>query len=205
MGRKRHSTTASYAGPSAGYGKAFFSALAGAEDAPDRLFIDSTLHQGPPHGGRRKRGGTWPMVSARHVAAETPRSHALCDVKGRPCVLMITPGNVHDMKVAKACIAGHATLQPNWLATKAMDSNDLRAWLAERGTTAVIPSKRNRKVQLDCDPKIYKQRNVIGAHVLPLQGLAKGRNSFRSKHQNLHGNHRHRSCRPSGGSNESGP
>ena len=40
-------------------------------------------------------------------------------------------------------------------------SNELRAWLAERGTTAVIPSKRNHKVQIAYDLAIYKQRNVI--------------------------------------------
>jgi transposase len=32
---------------------------------------------------------------------------------------------------------------------------------ASRGTQAVILPKRNRKVQLDCDTAIYKQRNVI--------------------------------------------
>lgn len=44
---------------------------------------------------------------------------------------------------------------------KGYDSNDLRAWLAERGTTAVIPPKKHRKIQLDCDRAIYRQRNVI--------------------------------------------
>ena len=37
----------------------------------------------------------------------------------------------------------------------------MRVWLAERVTKAVIPSKKNHKVQLECDPAIYKQRNVI--------------------------------------------
>jgi transposase len=73
---------------------------------------------------------------------------------------MITPGNVHDMRVAKQCIAG-VPPSVELVGDKGYDSNDLRAWLAERGTQAVIPSKRNRKVQLDCDPVIYKQRNVI--------------------------------------------
>ena len=41
------------------------------------------------------------------------------------------------------------------------DSGELRDWLASRGTQAVIPPKRNRKVQLDCDHAIYKQRNVV--------------------------------------------
>jgi transposase len=81
-------------------------------------------------------------------------------VKGRPCVLMITPGNVHDMKVAKACIAA---MPPSaaLVGDKGYDSNDLRDWLASRGTMAVIPSMKNRKVQLDCDHAIYKQRNVV--------------------------------------------
>lgn len=73
---------------------------------------------------------------------------------------MITPGNVHDMKVAKACIAAMPP-SAEMVGDKGYDSNDLRAWLASRGTTAVIPSKKNRKVQLDCDSAIYKQRNVI--------------------------------------------
>ena len=58
-----------------------FSALAGAEGIPDRLFIDSTcikVHR--TAGGakacaeHRRSGGPWPMVSARHAGGETPRS-----------------------------------------------------------------------------------------------------------------------------------
>lgn len=73
---------------------------------------------------------------------------------------MVTPGNVHDMKVAKACIAAMPP-SAELVGDKGYDSNDLRVWLAERGTIAVIPPKKHRKIQLDCDPKIYKQRNVI--------------------------------------------
>ena len=63
-----------------------FSALAGAEDAPDRLFIDSTCIKVHRTAGGAK-GGPWPMVSgarqviaqqsprgARHAGAETPNS-----------------------------------------------------------------------------------------------------------------------------------
>jgi hypothetical protein len=49
------------------------------------------------------------------------------------------------MKVAKACIAAMPASAER-VGDKRYDSNDLRAWLAERGTTAVIPSKRNRKI-----------------------------------------------------------
>ena len=62
------------------------------------------------------------------------------------------------MRVAKQCIAAMPP-SAELVGDKGYDSNDLRAWLASRGTAPVIP--RNRKVQLDCDPAIYKQRNVI--------------------------------------------
>lgn len=73
---------------------------------------------------------------------------------------MITPGNVHDMKVAKACIAA-VPPSAELVGDKGYCSNELRAWLAGRGTQAVIPSKRNHKVQIAYDLAIYKQRNVI--------------------------------------------
>lgn len=64
------------------------------------------------------------------------------------------------MKVAKRCIAAlPASLE--LVGDKGYDSDDLRQWLAGRGTTAVIPPKKNRKVQLDCDRGIYRQRNII--------------------------------------------
>ena len=37
----------------------------------------------------------------------------------------------------------------------------MRSWLIEHGTTPVIPSKSNRKVQIEHDRQIYKQRNVV--------------------------------------------
>ena len=86
--------------------------------------------------------------------------HAVCDSKGRPHVLLITPGNFHDMRVAKVCIEAMPP-SAELVADKGYDSNDLRAWLAERGTRAVIPPKRNRKARLDFDRTIYRQRNII--------------------------------------------
>ena len=86
--------------------------------------------------------------------------HAVCDSKGRPVVLLLTPGNVHDMRVAKQCIEA-VPASAELVADKGYDSNDLRHWLAERGTTAVIPPKRSRKDRLDFDRVTYRQRNII--------------------------------------------
>ena len=40
---------------------------------------------------------------------------------------------------------------PELVADKGYDSKALRDWLAERGTTAVIPPRKNRKVQYHYD------------------------------------------------------
>ena len=50
-----------------------FSALAGAEDVPDRLFIDSTCIKVHRCAGGGK-GGPWPMVSATPKGAAIPSS-----------------------------------------------------------------------------------------------------------------------------------
>lgn len=50
-----------------------FSALAGAEDAPDRLFIDSSCIKVHRCAGGAK-GGPWLMVSAARKAGVTPNS-----------------------------------------------------------------------------------------------------------------------------------
>ena len=49
-----------------------FQALAGDEDSPDRLFIDSTAVRVHRTAGGAK-GGLWPMVSAVPAAAARPR------------------------------------------------------------------------------------------------------------------------------------
>ncbi|MEO1968569.1 MAG: IS5 family transposase [Sphingomonadaceae bacterium] len=86
--------------------------------------------------------------------------HAVCDEKGRPHVLLLTPGNTHDAKVAILTINAVPPLD-FLVADKGHDSNALRSWLIERGTTPVIPSMSNRKVQIEHDRQIYRQRNVV--------------------------------------------
>lgn len=58
-----------------------FSALAGSDDAPDRLFIDSSCIKVHRCAGGGK-GGAWPMVSAAQKAAATPSSTRFATRKG---------------------------------------------------------------------------------------------------------------------------
>jgi len=97
------------------------------------------------HGIGRTKGG------------RNTKLHAVCDAKGRPHVLLLTPGNVHDCKVAQRCIEAMPP-SAELVADKGYDSQALREWLDERGTEAVIPPRRNRN---DYNQTIYKQRNVI--------------------------------------------
>ena len=50
---------------------------------------------------------------------------------------------------------------PNSSPTRAMTAKPCANWLAERGTTAVIPPRKNRKVQYHYDKTVYRQRNII--------------------------------------------
>lgn len=80
-----------------------FSALAGGEDAPDRLFIDSTCIKVHRCAGGGK-GGALARGIGRTKGGRNTKLHAVCDAKGRPLVLLLTLGNVHDCKVAQRCM-----------------------------------------------------------------------------------------------------
>lgn len=135
-----------------------FGDLSGIEGVPSRLFIDSScikIHR--TAGGAKGEPGL--MVSAR-LKGENTKLHAVCDDKGRPHVLLLTPGNTHDAKVAMLAI--NAVPASDYLvADKGYDSNAIRKWLIERGTTPVIPAKSNRKVHIEHDRQINGQRNVV--------------------------------------------
>lgn len=62
--------------------------------------------------------------------------------------------------MARLCIEARPS-SAELVADKGYDSQALRAWLDERGTEAVIPPHRYRKLQYDYDRAVYKQRNVI--------------------------------------------
>ena len=47
------------------------------------------------------------------------------------------------------------------IADKGYDADHLIERIVQTGTTAVIPPKRNRKVQRPYDADLYKERNII--------------------------------------------
>lgn len=69
-------------------------------------------------------------------------------------------GQAHDCPPAKRLIRRSKPAK-KLLGDKAYDSEELRLWLKDRGTNAVIPNKSNRKQPFSFDRKSYKRRYLI--------------------------------------------
>jgi putative transposase len=82
------------------------------------------------------------------------------DGLGRVLAFRLTPAQMGDIRAAHGLLAN---LPPaTWLlADTAYDSNGLRHFLVERGTTPVIPNNPTRKSPQPFSPRAYKARNII--------------------------------------------
>lgn len=74
----------------------------------------------------------------------TTKIHTLTDVIGRPYALMLTAGNVSDVKAAPALLERAGRMR-YLLADKGYDADRLRHSLRKAGAVPVIPGRRNRK------------------------------------------------------------
>lgn len=117
------------------------------------------LHQGPALGIRGKRGRQTQAIG-RSRGGWTTKVHALTDVLGRPYALMLTAGNVSDVKAAPALLERAGRMR-YLLGDKGYDANSLRKTLRENGTSPVIPGRRNRKRAIRYDLQRYRGRHLI--------------------------------------------
>ena len=124
-------------------------------DADDRLHA----RQGAPLGLWRKKGEQTQAIG-RSRGGRNTKIHAIADAKGRLLCLLLSGGEAHDCPPAKRLIR-RAKPAKKLLGDRAYDSAELRQWLGERGTKAVIPNKSNRKQPFRFDRKSYKQRHRI--------------------------------------------
>ena len=84
----------------------------------------------------------------------------MTDDAGRPRLLLLAPGNQHDVTMAPELLRLVGPIR-RLLADKAYDTNKLRRQLADQGVEAVIPSIARRKPLIPYDPVAYRQRNLI--------------------------------------------
>jgi transposase len=95
--------------------------------------------EGPPLRRRWKRGEQEQAIG-RSRGGRTTKIHAVVDAEGRIIAFDLTAGNRHDIRPAAALMA---PLPPakSLLGDAAYDSDALRQFLSDRGTTPVIKPK----------------------------------------------------------------
>jgi transposase len=114
----------------------------------------------PCLGSGRKRG-THRRALGRSRGGFTSRLHCLADALGRPLAFLLTGGEAADCKAYNALIDLPEQRPDALLADKGYDADAIRADLAEREIEAVIPGRSNRRVKIEHDRTLYRQRNRI--------------------------------------------
>ncbi len=103
----------------------------------------------------------------------TAKIVALVDALGNLARFVLLPGQRHDMVgVAPLIRDVHFGAL---LGDKAFDADWLRAELNQRGATAVIPPRSNRKQRIDYDKEMYKWRHLVEnyfAKIKEFRGIA---------------------------------
>jgi transposase len=85
------------------------------------------------------KGGRSAQAIGRSRGGWTTKVHALTDVIGRPFALMLTAGNVSDVKAAPALLKQAGRMR-YLLADKGYDADQLRRSLRDAGAVPVIPA-----------------------------------------------------------------
>jgi transposase len=104
--------------------------------------------------------GEQTQAVGRSRGGRNTKIHAIADAKGRLLSVLLSGGEVHDCPPAKRLIRRTKPAK-KFLGDKAYDSAELRQWLDDRGTAAVIPNKSNRKQPFSFNKKAYKHRHRI--------------------------------------------
>jgi len=86
--------------------------------------------------------------------------HAVCDGNGRPVVLLLSEGQMSDYTGAKLMMDVLPSAK-HLLADRGYDADWFRKALKDKGIEPCIPPRRNRKVQIEYDKTLYKQRHKV--------------------------------------------
>ena len=86
--------------------------------------------------------------------------HAVCDGHGRPLIMLLSEGQMSDFKGAALMLPALPKAK-ELLGDKGYDADWFREALAKRRIAACIPSKSNRKIRINYDRVLYRQRHKI--------------------------------------------
>ena len=81
--------------------------------------------------------------------------HVVCDSKGRPIQMYLSAGQTSDFTGAAGLLSTLPAAKV-LLADRGYDANWFRNALIDREIIPCIPSKKNRKVQIEHDATLYK-------------------------------------------------
>ena len=146
-----------------------FAALAARGNKPDQLMIDAT-HLKAHRTAASLLKGLFPDRIGRTKGGLNSKLHAVCDGRGRPLVMLLSEGQMSDYKGA-ALMMNAFPKAKTLLGDKGYDADWFRNALTERGITPCIPAKTNRKVEIDYDKTLYRQRHKI-ENMFQAKGLA---------------------------------
>jgi transposase len=114
----------------------------------------------------------------------TTKIHALVDSFGLPLNFFLTGGEVHEIKVAQQLVRPDAE---NLIGDRGYDSDPFRSWLKKRYINPVIPGKSNRKISIEYDRDIYKERNNVERFFNRIKNFRRISSRFDKTAQMFHG------------------
>ena len=108
----------------------------------------------PPAAGALDRLG-------RSKGGFTTKIHLRINALGLPIAFALTSGEVSDYKGYLPIMNADGPAPKVLLADKGYDADFIRKDMERRGGTAMIPTKRNRLIQMPVDAAIYALRNMV--------------------------------------------
>ena len=84
----------------------------------------------------------------------------VCDSKGRPIQMYLSAGQTSDF-IGAAGLLSSMPAAKVMLADRGHDPDWFRNALIDKGITPCIPSRKNRKVQIEHDAILYKKRHKV--------------------------------------------
>jgi transposase len=123
------------------------------------IMIDATIVRANACAAGYKKDQQKEEGLGRSVGGFSSKIHAKVDALGNPLQFIITAGQVNDVTQANALLED---LNGSYvLGDKGYDSNPHRETITQKGGTPVIPPRSNRKIPIEYDEHLYKDRYRI--------------------------------------------
>ena len=134
---------------------------AGRDHGGQRPLQHRQHHRSRPRLGCGRKRGAHRRALGRSRGGFTSKLHCLADARGRPLAFHLTVGEAADCKAYDTLIALPEQAPKALLADKGYDADAIRTDLARRNIQAVIPGRSNRRIKIEHDRALYRERNQI--------------------------------------------